>query len=276
ADACKTLGVFYAVGHGIDAAERRAAFAAADAFFRLPPEQKRQLPALSGGFTRGYIGFGGESGSARLECKEAFSYGFPWDSAAPPTNPMQGPNVWPETAAAAAALGDGWRPAMLRVFAQMVRASEAVARGLSLGLGQPENFLAGLCGGGDTISLMRLFHYVPYDSAEAEAAAAAAAAAASAAAATATAAARIGSSPHTDWGFTTAILQDGAGGLQLRHPETREWLAVPPEEALVFNCGDYLSLLTGGLLRSPVHRVDSPLAERLSFVFFYYPNYLAK
>lgn len=44
-------------------------------FFALPEEVKRKIPAKKGGFTRGYIGFGGESGSHLLECKEAFSYG---------------------------------------------------------------------------------------------------------------------------------------------------------------------------------------------------------
>lgn len=45
-------------------------------FFSLPMDVKRKIPAKQGGFTRGYIGFGGESGSHRLECKEAFSYGW--------------------------------------------------------------------------------------------------------------------------------------------------------------------------------------------------------
>lgn len=44
-------------------------------FFSLPEATKRKIPAKKGGFTRGYIGFGGESGSDLLECKEAFSFG---------------------------------------------------------------------------------------------------------------------------------------------------------------------------------------------------------
>lgn len=44
-------------------------------FFALPGATKGEIPAKKGGFTRGYIGFGGESGSHLLECKEAFSYG---------------------------------------------------------------------------------------------------------------------------------------------------------------------------------------------------------
>lgn len=44
-------------------------------FFSLPDDTKRKIPVKKGGFTRGYVPFGGESGSHRLECKEAFSFG---------------------------------------------------------------------------------------------------------------------------------------------------------------------------------------------------------
>lgn len=39
------------------------------------------------------------------------------------------------------------------------------------------------------------------------------------------------------------------------------------------NCGDYISLLSGGKLKSPLHRVVNTIHERLSFVFFFYPNF---
>ncbi|CAN0049674.1 unnamed protein product, partial [Ectocarpus sp. 8 AP-2014] len=45
---------------------------------------------------------------------------------------------------------------------------------------------------------------------------------------------------------------------------------------LVFNCGDYLSLLSNGRLKSPVHQVVTTGVERTSVVFFYYPSFDAK
>lgn len=48
----------------------------------------------------------------------------------------------------------------------MVSVNEAIARGLSLALGlvdEDDQDLSRLCKGGDTISLMRLFHYFPYE-----------------------------------------------------------------------------------------------------------------
>ena len=79
-----------------------------------------------------------------------------------------------------------------------------MARGLSIALGYDMNYLPDLCKGGETISLMRSFHYLPYSKGDAVAA-------------TMTGAVddRIGSSPHTDWGFITMIVQDDSQvGLQ--------------------------------------------------------------
>lgn len=44
-------------------------------FFSLSEHAKRKVVAKKGGFARGYIKIGGESGSHRLEFKEGFSYG---------------------------------------------------------------------------------------------------------------------------------------------------------------------------------------------------------
>ncbi|CAN0158891.1 unnamed protein product, partial [Ectocarpus sp. 6 AP-2014] len=79
-------------------------------------------------------------------------------------------------------------------------------------------------------------------------------------------------------GLSTSILQDGAGGLQFLEQATQRWVDVPcaQEDALVFNCGDYLSLLSNGRLKSPVHQVVTTGVERTSVVFFYYPSFDAK
>ncbi|CAN0478998.1 unnamed protein product, partial [Ectocarpus sp. 8 AP-2014] len=81
-------------------------------FFSLPEAEKRKIPAKKGGFTRGYIGFGGESGSHLRECKEAFSYGYPWPNDQAPNNALQGPNIWPDSDS----LGEGWRDSMSALF----------------------------------------------------------------------------------------------------------------------------------------------------------------
>jgi len=68
-EACALHGFFYVTGHGVEDAIQSEAFEASQAFFDLPQDVKKAVPFESGGFTRGYIGMGEESGSHRLEVK---------------------------------------------------------------------------------------------------------------------------------------------------------------------------------------------------------------
>ena len=82
---------------------------------------------------------------------------------------------------------------------------------------------------------------------------------------------------HTDFG-TLTILFNWLGGLQIRHPETEEWVYVRPVPgAPVVNLGDALVKFTAGLLRSNVHRVCPPPPPqdglvRNSLVYFSRPE----
>jgi isopenicillin N synthase-like dioxygenase len=82
---------------------------------------------------------------------------------------------------------------------------------------------------------------------------------------------------HTDFGSLT-ILFNWMGGLQIRHPETNEWIYVRPVPgSAVVNLGDALVKFTAGILRSNVHRVVPPAApqnkvDRHSLVFFSRPE----
>jgi len=252
--ACKAYGAFYLTGHGID---NRAVLRRMREFFVLPAIEKRKIAIEKGGFTRGYIGMGEESGSDALEVKEAFSYGYPWEKGRSPENTLQGENVWPDPSV----LPTGWRQVMEGLYAQMIRVSEALSSAFSLSYGKSEDYLAGYCKGGETVSLMRLFHYYPYQAADRD---------------FPQSRERIGSSAHTDWGFLTLILQEeGVTGLQFRQDD--QWIDIPPvADTLMVNCGDYFSLLTGGEYKSPLHRVVSSGQERMSAVLFYYPAYDAR
>lgn len=188
--------------------------------------------------------------------KEAFSYGYEWDATTTAfVNGLQGPNVWPPT------LHNKWtdsdRRTLTSFFSHMVSASRRVGQHLGRSLYGDARFLDRFCDAGDTISILRAFHYFPYEAFGAPAPAGRA---------------FIGSSPHTDWGFLTLILQDAVGGLQVLH--RGDWIDVPyVPGTLVANAGDYLSLVTGGTCASPVHRVIADDRERYSMVFFYYPDF---
>lgn len=252
--ACKQFGAFYLTGHGIDTA---SVLGRMRDFFSLPTEEKRRIAFAKGGFTRGYIGMGEESGSDALEVKEAFSYGYPWEQGRIPENSMQGANVWP----ASDLLAPGWQHAMESFYAHMITVSEALAAAFSRSYGKADDYLSSFCKGGETVSLMRLFHYFPYPEADR---------------AFPRSKDRIGSSAHTDWGFLTLILQENdVTGLQFSRQGA--WIDIPPvKDTLLVNCGDYFSLLTGGEYVSPLHRVISEGAERMSAVLFYYPAFEAE
>ncbi|KAJ3036656.1 hypothetical protein HDV00_002480 [Rhizophlyctis rosea] len=269
--ACVYHGAFYVKSADIGGLTRefrsqvldsaRALFAVDDAVkeeFKVVREKGRE------GLTRGYIAMGTESGSDALEVKEAFSYGCP--TITQPTNALSGPNIWPNPTN----LSPPTKQTLETFFTSMVKVAETLTSGLSLALGYPASHLHdNYCKNGETISLMRLFRYFPATKTE-----------------TLSPDDRnraTGSSPHTDWGFLTLILQqDGVTGLQIatpnpEDPSKTEWVDVPPiPGTLLVNAGDYLSLLTNGRVVSPLHRVIVPQKERLSAVFFYYPDYDAR
>lgn len=85
--------------------------------------------------------------------------------------------------------------------------------------------------------------------------------------------------PHHDYGVLTILKPDDSlGGLQVSD-DFGEWHDVQcPEEGLIINCGDLLSLWTGKRWRSSLHRVVNPPVssppnqDRLSVVAFFDPD----
>ncbi|TBU29791.1 Clavaminate synthase-like protein [Dichomitus squalens] len=82
---------------------------------------------------------------------------------------------------------------------------------------------------------------------------------------------------HTDFG-TLTFLHNRLGGLQVMPPGSQEWLYVKPLPGhAICNIGDALSIFSGGILRSNLHRVMPPPGhqsryERYSVAFFTRPN----
>lgn len=253
-EACSRFGAFHLKGHGMDTSRILQKM---KEFFALPEEIKQSFTADNTGMARGYIGMGKESGSDLLEVKEAFSYGHKWTPDEKLTNEMQAENIWPP----AGMLPPDWQESMEKFYVDMCGVAEAMTKAFAKSFDQPEDHLSGYCRGGETISMMRLFHYYPYEAADRD---------------FLEKKDRIGSSPHTDWGFLTLILQqEDVSGLQIYHDG--DWYDIVPEPgALTVNCGDYFSLLTGGQFISPLHRVVSAGRERMSAVLFYYPSYDAR
>lgn len=88
---------------------------------------------------------------------------------------------------------------------------------------------------------------------------------------------RAQSAEHTDFGSVT-VLFNWLGGLQIRLPDSKEWVYVKPVPgSCIVNLGDALVKFTAGLLRSNIHRVVPPTGKqeglnRNSLVFFSRPE----
>ncbi|TFK96053.1 Clavaminate synthase-like protein [Pterulicium gracile] len=70
---------------------------------------------------------------------------------------------------------------------------------------------------------------------------------------------------HTDFGSLTVLHNHRVGGLQVLLPGSDEWKYIQPLPGhLICNIGDALSIFSGGILQSSLHRVVSPPGEQLT------------
>lgn len=279
--AASKWGVVKLVGHDINTSAVRAA---GYHYFELPEELRGgSLRNSSVGFQRGFIPFAGESGLAEtLEVKEGFVYGYEWnkaggaekeEDAGVARNVLQGPNLWPPESAK---LDQNWRRTLQLYYDRNVDLARRLVEAILVALGETEveaeSKAASVCDGGETISQMRLFNYLPASyrpEIEPETQ-------------------RLGSSPHTDWYLVTLILRDSASRLQVvpasdpdgpREAQGERWHDVPDPDGgeILALFGDYLSAFTGGRTHSPIHRVLLPQDKNsLSFVFFFSPQFGAQ
>jgi isopenicillin N synthase-like dioxygenase len=257
--ACEQFGMFYATLGDRVPDICAPAFAAASELFSLPETVKNAMaPKMWGASAaRGYLAVGAESGGALPERKETFSYAAELSDAPNVcSNALQAENVWPPCSATA----NGSIVHALQAFlVDAAHVAAAVCRALSLALNDRE--LVTSCEAGNSVSLMRCFHYFPSDNNASE----------------------TGSNQHTDWGLLTVIAAQHQvaefesqlvtqAALQLFHDG--QWRDVPHRhDAFIVNCGDFLQLRSMGRLTSPLHRVILTPQDRTSFVYFQYPAY---
>ena len=140
---------------------------------------------------------------------------------------------------------------VLGYMAAMTRLGHTLMAGISLSLGLEESYFAGHYTS-DPLILFRIFNYPPEG------------------------AAGFGVGGHTDYGLLTILRQDMSGGLQIKSKS--QWIdAAPIPNSFVCNIGDMLDRITGGHYLSAPHRVRNSTAHnRLSFAFFFDPNFNAE
>ncbi|PCH39355.1 Clavaminate synthase-like protein [Wolfiporia cocos MD-104 SS10] len=83
---------------------------------------------------------------------------------------------------------------------------------------------------------------------------------------------------HTDLGSFTLLFRQPVAALQIKNHKTGEWKWVKPQDGtLTVNSCDALSFLTGGYVKSTIHRVAAPPldqqhVDRLGLLYFQRPN----
>lgn len=248
--ACREVGFFYVVGHGVDQTIQHRLQVLARNFFALDDSEKARIGMDRGGRAwRGWFPLGGELTSGIPDRKEGIYFGAELGPDHPRVAagiPLHGANLFPVRPA-------GLRDAVLTYIEAMTELGQLVARGLALALGLEEAWLATHLTADPTI-LFRIFHYPSEQSAGAPKPS-------------------WGVAEHTDYGLLTLLLQDAVGGLEVR--TRRGWTPVPPiPGTFVCNLGDMLERMTGGLYRSTPHRVRNTTGRsRLSCAFFFDPSW---
>jgi isopenicillin N synthase-like dioxygenase len=246
AETCRESGFFYALGHGVDEGLQARLHELARRFFAQDLDTKLRIRmALGGRAWRGYFPVGGELTSGKPDQKEGLYFGAELPADDPRVRagrPLHGANLFPDEPREL-------RATVLAYMAALERLGHRLVGGLALGLGLPESYFADRYTA-EPFVLFRIFNYPA-----------------------ARDPALWGVGEHTDYGLLTILLQDDAGGLEVR--SRSRWVPAPPiPGAFVCNIGDMLERMTGGLFRSTPHRVRNPAPrDRLSFPFFFDPGF---
>ena len=248
--ACREIGFFGIVGHGVSTDLYGELDVAARAFFALPDDAKAAIAMeRAGAAWRGWFPLEGELTSGVPDLKEGIYFGVEHSPDHPRVvdgTPLHGANLFPPSPPE---LG----PAVLAWLDALRPVADAVMRGIALGLGMPAEWFADHLTADPTI-LFRIFHYPPPPP-DADG---------------------WGVGEHTDYGLLTLLVQDHLGGLQVRDLDDT-WIDVPATPGvIVCNIGDMLERLTGGRYRSTPHRVRNTSGRsRLSFPYFFDPSWEA-
>jgi isopenicillin N synthase-like dioxygenase len=159
--------------------------------------------------------------------------------------PLHGPNLFPTDP-------PGFHETVLDYLAALTQLGHRLIAGIALSLGLEESYFADRYTR-EPLILFRVFNYPPPRDP-----------------------ALWGVGEHTDYGLLTILLQDDAGGLEVR--SRSRWVAAPPVPgSFICNIGDMLDRMTRGLYRSTPHRVRNPAPrDRLSCPFFFDPNFFAR
>lgn len=254
--ACREIGFFYVVNHGVPEALIARVYAEARRFFSQPEAVKAEIAIEKSPVHRGWFKLGEENLDPAKQTrdgdlKEGIKIGRGLDADHPLVRagtPLHGPNQWPRGL-------PGWQAVMQEYYGVMEALGRELMRAFALALGLEENYFDRWL---DTpMTTLGLLHYPPQTGRITEA--------------------QLGAGAHSDYGCLTMLAQDDAGGLQVWGPGGR-WLDAPPiPGSFVVNIGDMMERWTNGVFNSTLHRVVNVSGrERYSLPYFFDPDFNAE
>ena len=242
--ACKDIGFFYIVGHGLDMRLISQIQTGACEFFNLPEATKLNLgldPSM-----RGYLPLYYRSQITDTFSGTSHQEGF-WmgtDFTTDSRHPLEQANRWPEQS-------ETFRSSMSALHDAIEILAAVLGQAFADALGQPDSFYATHFS--RPTSRLKLNHYPPQENPEQID--------------------NIGVIPHTDSGAFTILWQDHNGGLEVQS-KNGEWVGAPPlEDSFVINIGDILQYWSNGRYSSTPHRViNRNGVDRYSIPYFVNPS----
>lgn len=263
-EACRDVGFFYVINHGIPEDDSATLLAETKRFFALPLEAKMKIRMGITSQFRGFIPIGGEVTGGSTDWHECVDLQPRWGrdagdfaaavaARAPGRHPLDDPGQWPQ---ALPSFGD----TMMRAWDRRYELGGRIAAGMALSLELDENFFEPFSG--VELCDLRLLHYPPQDEAAGDRDAPDG---------------DFGFGAHVDYGFLTVLQQDAISGLEVRNTEG-DWISAPPlPGAFLVNIGEMMQRWTNDRYRATWHRVVRPgTADRYSIPFFFEPRFDAR
>lgn len=259
--ACRDVGFFQIVGHGVDSTIESDAWQLIGEFFALPVDAKLAL-AIPEGDAYGYGPYQAERLAASLgavtppDLKETFSVGPPAEPSVAPDDPaaafVYSPNRWPAELPAL-------EPVLLAYYDELSALADRVMAMMAAGLRLASDYFEPFIN--HHTSALRALRYPDLGSVRPEPG-------------------QLRAGAHSDYGTLTLLRQDDApGGLEVRGVDGGWHLVPAVPGAYVVNVGDALERWTNDHWRSTIHRVVVPSADagrdctRQSMAFFHNANW---
>jgi len=248
-NACKNVGFFYAKNHQIPEDHLKEVIAAMKSFFDLSVKEKMKIHISKSDNYRGYTPLGKELTNDKYDWHECIDFGLDLSHDHPDVitgKQLMGPNQWPENPAF-------FKSVLDRHWNFMIVLGRKLTEGLALSLGLDKTFFAPFMN--QFHCSMRVLNYPPYNNELAENAG-------------------DGIGAHIDYGFLTMLLQDDAGGLEVKNA-ANDWVSAPRiPGTFIINIGHMIQRWTNDHYKANVHRVIPPRnTTRVSLPFFFEPNF---